>query len=106
MIIFDDTPKEWDSKNAEDLKAFLTSDLGRLALAWVGTSAPKYADGSDPNKTLVAAGRVEGFQEAIKCLFSLTHEQPPEVKQTEEYPSLDDDSQWSNNLAAQPTQPN
>ena len=106
MIIFDEAPKEWDSKNAGDLKEFLNSELGRLTMAWVGTFAPKFADGSDPNKTLVAAGRVEGFQDAIKAIFSLTREQPVEVKKPEEYPDLDDDKAWPKDLqATQPNQP-
>lgn len=105
MIIFDETPKEWDSKNAQDLRALLDSDVFRLALAWVGTRAPKLLDGSDPNKALVASGRVEGFNEAIRELFSLTREQPPEVKKPESYPDLDDESQWPADLRIPKDQP-
>lgn len=106
MIIFDETPTEWDSKHAGDLKVILNSDVMRLALAWVGNSCPKHTDGSDPNKALVAGGRVEGFHEAIKALFALTTEQPVEVKKAEEYPDLDDEAAWPKDLSSTQTQPN
>lgn len=88
-------PNDWTSEHAQNLKAVLESDVMKLALGWVLFRAPKLLDGADVNKTLVASGEVKGFSNAIAELFSLTVEQPPEVKPPEAYPDIDDDSKWT-----------
>lgn len=97
-------PQEWSSEHAQALKAALESDAVKLALEWVAFHAPKLLDGSDVNKTLVASGEVKGYSNALMELFSLTVEQPAEVKPPTNYPDLDDDSQWPENKP-QPNQP-
>jgi hypothetical protein len=58
-------------------------------------SSPSFLDGTYPNKTLVAAGRVEGFQEAVAAIVRLTYERPEEPgPRREEYPPLYDDKAW------------
>jgi hypothetical protein len=64
----------------------------------VDIAKPALLDGTHKNKTLVAAGKVDGFNEVLEDIFKLTYENPnepavPEVA-SENYKSLDDDSAW------------
>lgn len=85
---------KWSSDDAKALKGFLLSDLGQRALTLTALRSPVPLDGSCPNKTLVAGGRVEGFSSALHELLSLTYVQPDASGIPTNYPSLDDDSQW------------
>lgn len=89
---------DWDSDDAHALKDFLASETGLRALAWLKYWAPELLDGSHMNKTLVASGQVKGYTAAVENLHSLCRENPiPEDSslQSPEYPSLDDDTKWS-----------
>ena len=88
-------PREWDSNNARDLKLFLESETGRLAVQWLFHLGPSLLDGADVNKTLVASGEVKGYASAIQTLLGLQIEQPKSAPQPTNYPSLDDDQAWS-----------
>ena len=102
MIFSAIEPTAWDSQNAHELRDFLESKTGILALQWTAYRGPELLDGADVNKTLVASGEVKGYSSAIENLFSLTKIQPEEVKPPETYPNLDDDSKWGD---LQPTTP-
>jgi|GEM_PF-3955086 len=97
-------PADWDSVHAENLKAFLTSDSGQLALAWVSYFAPALLDGSDVNRTLVASGEVKGYTAALSNLLALTREAPqPSKPAQEEFPDLEDDSKWDQSQNQRPS---
>lgn len=88
----------WDSDDARNLRLFLESDTGVRTLAWLKYWVPELLDGSHKNKTLVASGQVKGYLGAIENLHSLYIENPiPDngTAQSSEYPSLDDDTKWS-----------
>jgi len=88
------TLSEWNSEDAKLLRDLLENSTFGKAIAFVLDQAPKLLDGSDVNKTLVASGKVDGYNEALQNLFRLTHEQPPTTPESEAYPSLDDESKW------------
>jgi len=94
--------KEWTSDDAKSLRDLLESSTFNKAMAHVLDQTPKLLDGGDVNKTLVATGKVDGYNEALQNLFRLTHEQPPAVAEPENYPNLDDDSKWEEK-STQPT---
>lgn len=88
----------WDADDAKVLRFFLECPTGLRAMAWLKYWAPELLDGSHKNKTLVASGVVKGYTEAIENLRSLHVENPiPDdgLVQSNEYPSLDDDTKWS-----------
>jgi hypothetical protein len=97
------TPKlrphpHWDSDDAAVLRRFLESDTGRRAKAWLKYWRPELLDGSHQIKTLVRSGQVKGYDDAVENLLSLIVDNPvPDdgAIQTPEYPSLDDDSKWT-----------
>lgn len=102
MIFSTVQPEYWSGEHAKLLRDFLESEVGKLALQWVAFSSPDLLDGSDVNKTLVASGQVKGYAQAIEQLFSLTKEQPPEVKSFDNYPPLDLNSAWGDSLQDSP----
>lgn len=108
MIITSDAPpRKWTSVEAKILRDFLNSDTGQLALEWAAYKAPELLDGTHKNKTLVAGGEVKGYQNALAALWNLTIEQPVEATNPENYPDLDDPTQWvetdTNNSQTNPT---
>jgi len=88
----------WDSDDSRVLRLFLESDSGKRALAWLKYWRPELLDGSHQIKTLVRSGQVKGYDDAVDNLNSLVRENPiPDdgTPQSIEYPSLDDDSKWT-----------
>lgn len=95
MLLLPPTKLEWDSADAAKLQDFIQSSTGQRLLGYLSHAAPLFLDGTNANKTLVAGGRVEGYQEAVANIVRLTHENPADpVPQKSEYPSLDDDTAW------------
>jgi len=79
------------------LKNFLSSLTGVRLLEALAFFAPELGDGSHGNKTLVASGRVEGYQAVIGTIVRLTREDPnakPPADASPNYASLDDDAAW------------
>jgi len=88
----------WDSDDARALRIFLESPVGIRTLAWLKYWRPELLDGEHKNKTLVRSGQVKGYDEAVENMHSLTKENPvPDdgLTSSPEYPSLDDDTKWS-----------
>lgn len=96
------TPAAWTSDHAKQLKTFLATDAGQLALQWVAHFCPPLLDGDHINKTLVASGAVKGYQDALSQLIALTYEQPKDEVASDNYPSLDDDSAWGDLTKSNP----
>lgn len=97
-------PPEWTSDDALTLKAFLESSTGHKLAQTLAFIAPTLLDGEHKNKTLVASGVVKGYTEAIENLFSLQNSRPKETEpQSENYPSLDDDTKWKDENESNPT---
>lgn len=96
MIISPINPPEWDSDDATILKEFLSTKTGSRLQEIVAFNCPPFEDGSDVNKTLVAAGKREGYEESFCFWRSLVTFQPeqPEQRFQETYPNLDDESKW------------
>jgi hypothetical protein len=89
-------PPEWTSDDALSLKGFLESSTGNKLAKTLAFLAPNLLDGEHKNKTLVASGVVKGYAEAVENIFSLTTSRPKELEpKSENYPSLDDDSKWT-----------
>lgn len=86
---------EWTSDDASSLKSFLESPTGQRAVQTLAYLAPALLDGADVNRTLVASGEVKGYSEAIQNLFALQSTRPVEPSVAQQYPSLDDESQWT-----------
>lgn len=97
-------PPEWTSDDALILKAFLESSSGAKLAQTLAFLAPPLLDGEHKNKTLVASGVVKGYAEAVETLFSLQTSRPAETEpKSETYPSLDDDSKWTDTDPTNPT---
>jgi hypothetical protein len=98
MIIVAPTKVEWSSEDSARLKEFLNSQTGSRVLEVLAIQAPELLDGSHPNKALVAAGTLAGYQGAISTIFRLTYENPnppdPKSEAPTSYQSLDDDAAW------------
>jgi hypothetical protein len=98
------TPKIADL-TGEDLlalRAFLDSPAGTRFFPQLLDGVPSLLDGADVNKSLVRMGEVRGWQEALKRIISLAY--PPEPLKPEPvmYPSLVDDSAWSDGQKIEP----
>lgn len=95
MILLPTSEIEWDSVNRKALEEFLQSPTGQRLINVLANFQPSYGDGAD-NKTLVAAGKVEGYAEAVMWLVRLTKEHPVDKKAPtkKEYPDLDDGQAW------------
>lgn len=91
MILIDPEKIEWEPDDRSALKNFLESVPGKRVLEIFAHFKPKFESGSDANKTLVAAGRVEGYEEAVDLFLGLLVERPAGVAKTEtdEYPDPD-----------------
>ena len=95
MILLPPTEIDWDSTNRKMLEEFLQTPTGQRLISVLAHYSPAFGDGSDPNKTLVASGRVEGYADAVGWLVRLTKEHPTEKAPSKtEYPDLDDDKAW------------
>lgn len=91
----DQPPADWTSVEAKELRTFLDSYAGKLALEWIAHLAPALLDGADVNKTLVASGVVKGYGEALNTLFSLRASRlVPDAHSSEAYPDLDSPTAW------------
>ncbi len=97
-------PKKWESVDAATLRSILESDVMQRALAIVADKAPDLLDGSDVNKTLVASGKVQGFNLFLHELFLLVVEQPEQPTAPTNYPDIDDDSKWQDGSGEQTNQ--
>ena len=98
MIIIAPKIVEWTSEDATRLSEFINSPTGqRVMQAWA-IGLPELLDVTHKNKTLVASGKREGYQDAVDTFVRLTYENPnePIVPETasNNYPSPDDDSAW------------
>lgn len=90
-------PPEWTSDDALTLKSFLETSSGVKLAQILAFLAPSLLDGEHKNKTLVASGAVKGYTEAVENLFSLQTSRPKEAEpKPDNYPSLDDESKWTN----------
>lgn len=99
MIIVSPTkPVEWDSANAQSLREFLEGVTGQRMLQHLSFALPESYDGPNGTQMIAAAKKIEGFQEAISTLVNLTKEQPPQETPVEQYPDLNDDSKWIDQL--------
>lgn len=95
MILIPPSDIDWDSKDRKVLEEFLQSPTGQRLISVLAHYSPGYGDGSDSTKTLVSAGRVEGYAEAVGWLVRLVKEHPTEKKLPKsEYPDLDDNAAW------------
>ncbi len=87
----------WESQDATGLREFFSSTTGQRFLALMAYGCPEFGDGVNGNKTLVLAGRVEGYQLAVSKMVRAQFEHPKEVRIPEAYPSLDNDAAWEEN---------
>jgi hypothetical protein len=93
-MIIDSEELVWESTDATTLKSFLGSTTGQRLLSVLAYGCPEFSDGTNGNKALVAAGKVEGYQLAVKHLLRAQVEHPEEPAAPPSYPPLDDDSAW------------
>lgn len=97
---------EWSSDDAAVLRDFIASSTGQKLLVLLASMSPSLLDGSDVNKTLVASGEVKGYTLAISNIHDLRTTRPEEASgQSDNYPSLDDDSKWDSSSPTQPQTP-
>lgn len=94
-MILQAEPNEWTQDDARNLKAFLSSPTGQLAIQWIEFRLPVLLDGSHPVKALVSSGELKGYQRALSELAALCFERPEPVKVDDNFPDLDDDSKWT-----------
>jgi hypothetical protein len=94
MIIVPPDDIVWESTDAASLTLFLASNTGQRFLGLLAYQTPEFEDGSNGNKTLVAMGKVEGYQTALKNLVRAQTHHPKDSEVPTAYPSLDDESAW------------
>lgn len=95
MILPTNEAPEWNSDNASELRSFLSGETGQKVLGILAYFAPKPKDGADVNMTLVSAGEVRGYTDAVETILNLRTQRPPETEpKSENYPSLDDEGAW------------
>lgn len=93
---------EWTSDDALTLKSFLESSTGVKLAQTLAFLAPTLLDGEHKNKTLVANGVVKGYTEAVENIFMLQTNRPKEAEpKSDNYPSLDDESKWTDSTETQ-----
>ena len=91
----DQTPPDWTSVEAKELRDFLDSHVGKLTVSWLVHLGPSLLDGADNGKTLVASGVVKGYGAALDSLFSLRVSRlVPDTSSSEAYPDLDSPTAW------------
>lgn len=95
MILVPPDDIVWESTDAASLTLFLDSTTGQRFLNLLAYQIPDFEDGSNGNKTLVAMGKVEGYQKALANLIRAQTHHPKEQVASQSYPSLDDESAWA-----------
>ena len=91
-------PAAWDSEDAAVWSQFLTATrAGQRLFPRLLSVAPALLDGADVNKTLVRNGELRGFQSALRELIVIQGNEPQPQRDpiSDAYPSLDDDSKWT-----------
>jgi len=87
---------EWNSIHADNLRAFLRTESGKMLVPLLTALRPQLLDGGHPNKTLVRNGEVRGYELCLSYFDLILS--PEFLKQPqpadENYPDLDDDSKW------------
>lgn len=89
---------EWSSENAADLRKFLGTESGQRFVAMLVYHRPSFmTNTAHPHKSFASSREIHGYEQAVKTLLGLTEsqEQPLNVGKIENYPPLDDDSQWN-----------
>lgn len=106
MILLPSTLKqvEWDSDDRQMLAAFLSTATGQKVLDTLSTEEPSFYDGENATQALTAAGRVQGYQDAVKALLKLIQSAPKVavVATTDEYPDPEDDAAWGQDKDGKP----
>jgi len=86
---------EWNSDDTIAFRNFLeTTKTGKKLLPKLLESTPALLPGGETNALAVRSGEVRGIQIIAKALLELAFPSPELPKQTNPYPSLDDESQW------------
>jgi hypothetical protein len=87
---------DWDSDDTRALREFFKTRTGSKVIGRVSEFMPPLLDGGDVNKTLVRNGEVRGWSDAIRTLVGLSIATPtPDSPVPTNYPSLTDDSAWT-----------
>jgi|SRR6267142_263861 len=85
---------EWTSEDVDLWRGFLASRTGSRLLPKLAELSPVLLEEGDTNKICLRAGKVLGFQSAIRELLALAIIQPAPVQAESAYPSPEDDSAW------------
>ncbi|HYG24449.1 MAG TPA: hypothetical protein VEH04_16850 [Verrucomicrobiae bacterium] len=86
----------WNKSSSELLKQFLSTPVGRQFLLQLADHRPPLVSASsDVNQVALAAAEAVGFERAYNTILSLATPPVEESPETEHYPSLDDDSKWT-----------
>lgn len=87
---------EWDSNDIAALKNFLQTKTGLRFIPKILEHVPTLLSGGEVNALLVRNGEVRGFSMAVQTLIALTSPPPlPTPPEPSAFPSLTDDSAWS-----------
>lgn len=93
---------DWNTEDVMNLRTFLATRTGQKLIPKIAEATPPLMGGGDVNAILIRNGVFQGFQGALKELFSLANPPPAPAKPIDPYPSLTDDSQWDDKQKIEP----
>jgi hypothetical protein len=84
----------WNRDAAALLKQFLETGAGKTFIAQLGYRRPNFSGASEPNAVALQAKFVAGFEACLAQIMILTEPPAEEERPVNNYPDIDDDSQW------------
>jgi hypothetical protein len=87
----------WNSEHAANVKAFFGTPSGELYLDLLRAMRPLPAQSNETNDIVRQSGRQEGYDSALHNLLFVTRPEllNPAGSGAEAYPSLDDNTKWT-----------
>lgn len=95
---------EWTSEDVAQFRNFLKTQTGEKLIPFLQEQFPSLLGKGETNDILIRSGEVRGCQILMRELLGMAF--PSEVKQiqSEAYPPLEDDSQWTDGQKLNPEQ--
>lgn len=89
---------EWSRDSAELFAQWLESNFGQIFFNTLASKRPGHLNSDNPDAVALQAKKIEGFELCVNAILNLAT--PPDTTKgpVPEYPDLDENAHWPENL--------